>query len=198
MSSKGKNCKNIEIISPLTGQAVALEQVPDPVFSQKIIGDGMAVIPENGKIVSPVDGEIVSIADTCHAFGFRSAEGVEMLVHVGLETVALKGECFKVHAKVGDQVKKGDLVAEADLAFLKERNINPITPVLVCGGIEGKQMKGQEGAVKAGTGVLISIAEEQAEAAVQAAEVKAEPKAAPAAEAPKKKGINFCTSTPAI
>lgn len=193
MSSMGKNCKNIEIVSPLTGQAVALLKVPDPVFSQKIVGDGMAVIPENGKIVSPVDGEIVSIADTCHAFGFRSAEGVEMLVHVGLETVALKGECFKVHAKVGDQVKKGDLVAEVDLAFLKERNINPITPVLVCGGIEGKQMKGQEGAVKAGTGVLINITEEKAEAEAPAAqaEPKKAPEAAPAAEAPKKKGINF-------
>lgn len=170
MSSSGEGYKKIEIMSPLTGKAVALEQVPDPVFSQKIIGDGMAVIPEDGRIVSPVDGEVVSVAETCHAFGFRSKEGVEMLVHVGLETVSLKGECFKVHAKVGDQVKKGDLIAEVDLGDLKEKGMNPITPVLVCGGIDGMQLKGQEGAVKAGTGVLIRIEKEQSEAAAAAEE----------------------------
>ncbi|MCI6887664.1 MAG: PTS transporter subunit IIBC [Lachnospiraceae bacterium] len=170
MSSSGEGYKKIEIMSPLTGKAVALEQVPDPVFSQKIIGDGMAVIPEDGRIVSPVDGEVVSVAETCHAFGFRSKEGVEMLVHVGLETVSLKGECFKVHAKVGDQVKKGDLIAEVDLGDLKEKGMNPITPVLVCGGIDGMQLKGQEGTVKAGTGVLIRIEKEQSEAAAAAEE----------------------------
>lgn len=170
MSSSGEGYKKIEIMSPLTGKAVALEQVPDPVFSQKIIGDGMAVIPEDGRIVSPVDGEVVSVDETCHAFGFRSKEGVEMLVHVDLETVSLKGECFKVHAKVGDQVKKGDLIAEVDLGDLKEKGMNPITPVLVCGGIDGMQLKGQEGAVKAGTGVLIRIEKEQSEAAAAAEE----------------------------
>lgn len=183
MSSK---CKNIEIVSPLTGQAVALEQVPDPVFSQKIIGDGMAVIPSEGRIVSPVDGEIVSIADSLHAFGFRSEDGIEMLVHVGLETVALKGECFKVHKKVGDKVNKGDLIAEVDLKFLADKQINPITPVLICGGAEGLEMNGKEGKVKAGNGALITLDDPAAKE-----EPKAEEKAAPAAEAPKKKGINF-------
>lgn len=162
MSENSKCRKNMEIVSPLTGQAVALEQVPDPVFSQKILGDGMAVIPEDGKIVSPVDGEVISVAETCHAFGFCSSDGVEMLVHVGLETVSLKGECFKVHAKVGDQVKKGDLIAEVDLKFLKEKGINPITPVLVCGGADDMKLKGQTGTVKAGD-VLIRMEEEQPE-----------------------------------
>ena len=100
---KNENSKTV-ILSPATGQAVALERVPDPVFSQKIIGDGMAVIPEDGKILSPVTGEVASVADTLHAFGFRSNDGLELLVHVGLETVALKGECFKVHVKAGDRI----------------------------------------------------------------------------------------------
>lgn len=153
---KNENNKTV-ILSPATGQAVALERVPDPVFSQKIIGDGMAVIPEDGKILSPVTGEVASVADTLHAFGFRSDDGLELLVHVGLETVALKGECFKVHVKAGDRIQVGELVAEVDLAFLAERKINPITPVLVCGGMEGKTCKGQEGPVVGGKDDLIEI-----------------------------------------
>ncbi len=161
MSNRKSNTNEIAILSPLTGKAVALEQVPDPVFSQKIIGDGMAVIPEDGRILSPVTGEVASVADTRHAFGFRADDGVELLVHVGLETVALKGECFKVHVKAGDKVQAGDLVAEVDLAFLAERQINPITPVLVCGGVEGKTLKGQEGPMKAGQDVLMSLTAEE-------------------------------------
>ena len=103
-----------KILSPMTGEAVGLGEVPDPVFSQKIIGDGMAVIPSEGKLLSPVDGEIVSVADTKHAFGLRTAEGLELLIHMGLETVHLNGECFQVFVKPGDQVKAGDLLAEVD------------------------------------------------------------------------------------
>ncbi len=156
-----KNGENaIAILSPATGKAVALEQVPDPVFSQKIIGDGMAVIPEDGRIVSPVTGEVASVADTLHAIGFRSDDGLELLVHVGLETVALKGECFKVYVKAGDRIQAGDLVAEVDLEFLKERQMNPITPVLICGGMEGKSLKGQEGPVIGGKDVLAQVSDE--------------------------------------
>ena len=86
MSDRKNSSNELVILSPVTGKAVALEQVPDPVFSQKIIGDGMAVIPEDGRIVSPVTGEVASVADTLHAFGFRTDEGVELLVHVGLES----------------------------------------------------------------------------------------------------------------
>ena len=148
-----------KILSPMTGEAVGLGEVPDPVFSQKIIGDGMAVIPSDGKLLSPVDGEVISVADTKHAFGLRTAEGLELLIHVGLETVHLKGECFQVFVKPGDKVKAGDLLAEVDLAYLKEREINPITPVLVCGGLNGQQLSGTEGPVQAGKTVLMETAE---------------------------------------
>ena len=160
MGSKSNAGNEMVILSPVTGKAVALEQVPDPVFSQKIIGDGMAVIPEDGRILSPVTGEVASVADTFHAFGFRTDDGLELLVHVGLETVALKGECFKVHVKAGDRIQAGELVAEVDLAFLAARQINPITPVLICGGMEGKSMEGKEGFLEAGKDVLMSIAAE--------------------------------------
>ena len=148
-----------KILSPMTGEAVGLGEVPDPVFSQKIVGDGMAVIPSEGKLLSQVDGEIVSVADTKHAYGLRTAEGLELLIHVGLETVHLNGECFQVFVKPGDKVKAGDLLAEVDLAYLKEREINPITPVLVCGGFQGQQLNAAAGPVQAGKTVLMELSE---------------------------------------
>lgn len=148
-----------KILSPMTGEAVGLGEVPDPVFSQKIVGDGMAVIPSEGKLLSPVNGEIISVADTKHAYGLRTAEGLELLIHVGLETVHLNGECFQVFVKPGDKVKAGDLLAEVDLAYLKERGINPITPVLVCGGFQGQQLNAAAGPVQAGKTVLMELSE---------------------------------------
>ena len=157
MKQRMDGCEGIRIVSPVTGNAVPVDQVPDPVFSQKIIGDGVAVAPEDGRIVSPVDGEVVSVAETLHAYGFRSQEGLEVLVHFGLETVALKGEYFKCHVKVGDRVKAGDLVAEADLEGLKEKQVETITPVLICGGMEGRTMNAELGAVKAGESVIMTV-----------------------------------------
>lgn len=162
MSSEKEKSRSV-VYAPLTGKAVPLEQVPDPVFSEKVLGDGVAIIPEDGRIVSPVDGQIESVAETGHAYGFSTEDGLELLVHVGLETVSLKGECFKVHVKEGDQVKKGDLVAEVDLAYLAEKNINPITPVLICSDIDGQDLKCAEGGVEAGkTAVLMLTANEAA------------------------------------
>lgn len=146
------------ILAPLTGKAVPLSEVPDPVFSDKVLGDGVAIIPTDGKIVSPVDGEISTVAETGHAYGFTSEDGQEILVHVGLETVSLNGECFKVYGKAGDKVKKGDLVAEVDLGYLKEKDINPITPVLLCSDTEGKELQYGEGEVEAGKSAVLTLA----------------------------------------
>lgn len=162
MSSEKEKIQSV-VYAPLTGKAVPLEQVPDPVFSGKVLGDGVAIIPEDGRIVSPVDGQIESVAETGHAYGFSTEDGLELLVHVGLETVSLKGECFKVHVKEGDKVKKGDLVAEVDLAYLAEKNINPITPVLICSDMDDQDLKCAEGGVEAGkTAVLMLKANEKA------------------------------------
>lgn len=152
------------ILAPLTGKAVPLSEVPDPVFSEKVLGDGVAIIPADGKIVSPVDGEISTVAETSHAYGFTSENGQEVLVHVGLETVSLNGECFKVYGKAGDKVKAGDLVAEVDLEYLKEKEINPITPVLICSDTEGKELQYIEGDVKAGESEVLVLAEKSGKA----------------------------------
>lgn len=169
--SRNEEGKKILFLSPLTGMSVPLEEVPDPVFSQKIIGDGMAVIPSDGRIVSPVDAQVVSVADTAHAYGLKTEDGIELLIHAGLETVSLKGECFKVHVKQGDTVKAGDVLAEMDLKFLEERKLNPITPVLICGGMEGKILvKSQPGQVEAGKSELLTVAAKPEEAKAQESE----------------------------
>lgn len=161
--NKSKNIPQV-ILAPLTGKAVPLSEVPDSVFSEKVLGDGVAIIPADGKIVSPVDGEISTVAETSHAYGFTSEDGQEVLVHVGLETVSLNGECFKVYGKVGDKVKAGDLVAEVDLEYLKEKEINPITPVLICSDTEGKELQYTEGDVKAGESKVLVLAEKNVKA----------------------------------
>ena len=157
MNKNTDGCIGIQILSPLTGTAVPLEDVPDPVFSQKIIGDGIAVLPRDGRLVSPVDGGGVSVADTLHAYGRGSDEGFEVMVHFGLETVSLKGEFFTCHVKPGDKVKAGDLLAEADLKGLEEKQVNTITPVLICGGMEGRSMNAALGPVTAGKDAVITL-----------------------------------------
>ena len=176
----------LKICSPLNGKAVSLDSVPDPVFSDRVLGDGCAVIPSDGKIYSPVNGEISSIAETNHAYGFSSDDGLEVLVHFGLETVALKGNGFTPHVAVGDKVKIGDLVAEVDVELLKSKNINLITPVLVCDGADDLEMQVSDDTVKAGDKLIAFAEEKEAETATEPAEQpvkKEEPK--------KKKGFNF-------
>ena len=160
-----------KVIAPLSGKVIALSEVPDEVFSQKVLGDGAAIIPEDGKIVSPVNGEVSTVSETLHAYGFTSDDGLEILVHVGIDSVALKGAGFTAHVKEGDKVKAGDLVAEVDLDVLKKNNIPTITPVLVCDGADELVMTAATGSVAAGKSVVLTLGEakqeETAPAAVQ-------------------------------
>ncbi len=153
MSSTSKT-KALSVFSPLNGKAVPLADVPDPVFSDKVLGDGCAVIPDDGKLYSPVNGEVSSVAETKHAYGFTSEDGLEVLVHFGLETVGLKGEGFTPHVSEGDKVKVGDLIAEIDIDLIKEKGLNTITPVLVSDGADNLEMTVKEGAIKAGAPLL--------------------------------------------
>lgn len=161
--------KELSIVAPVTGNAVLLEEVPDTVFSEKILGDGMAVVPTDGKFVCPVDGVVVSVTDTLHAIGFQTEDGVELLVHIGIDTVKLEGKGFTVHVKEGDVVKKGDPVVEVDMNVLYENNLNPITPVIVCSGADDLEFVHIEGTVEAGKTTIIELkglVEEMSESSV--------------------------------
>ena len=180
------------VIAPLSGQPVLLSEVPDEVFSQKVLGDGVAIIPDDGKLYSPVNGEISTVAETLHAYGFTSDDGLEILVHVGLDTVGLKGEGFKPRVKEGDRVKVGDLVAEIDLDYIKAQGLNTITPVIICDGADEKQLCPASGHVTAGQHAVITLKDDTAEPAKEEPAAKAEAKPAVKSEAPEKKGkINF-------
>ena len=97
-----------------------------------MLGDGFAVIPSEGKIYAPADGEVSMVFDTLHAVTMTTDQGVELLIHVGLDTVTLKGDPFKAHVTAGNHVKKGDLLMDADLEKIMAAGLNTITPVLVC------------------------------------------------------------------
>ena len=126
--------EKIQILSPATGTVKDITEVPDKTFSDKILGDGAAVIPEEGKIFAPADGTVVNIMDTKHGIMFQTAQGVELLIHIGLETVNLNGKYFTSHVENGAQVKAGDLLVEFDLDAIKKEGYDPITPVVVTNG----------------------------------------------------------------
>ena len=169
--------KNLSVLAPVSGKIIALEQVPDPVFSGKTLGDGVAIIPENGKIYSPVNGTVTTVSSTLHAYGFTTTDGVDILVHIGLETVSLNGEGFKVYIKDGDTVKEGDLIAEVDLTYLDKKGISAISPVLICSDTENMTMNTASGKASAGKTEIITLINKE--------EVKAAPKEK------KKSMINF-------
>lgn len=124
-----KEC--IHFLPVAKGKTIRLEDVPDAVFSQKMLGDGYAVIPSEGVILAPVSGVIVQVFPTLHAIGIETKDGLEVLVHIGLNTVELKGEGFSLLCEVGKKVKAGDPLVKVDLAFLKEKNISDIIPVVI-------------------------------------------------------------------
>ncbi|QQZ10184.1 PTS sugar transporter subunit IIA [Heyndrickxia vini] len=129
-----KENKSITLTAPFNGKAVSIEEVPDQVFSEKMMGDGMAIIPSDGTLVSPIDGEVVDVFPTKHAITLRSKEGVELLIHMGLETVNLKGEGFDILITGGAKISKGDSLAKFDIEKVKELGYKVITPIVLLNG----------------------------------------------------------------
>ncbi len=127
--SAGMTRKNVA--APVKGTIVELAQVPDKTFSDKILGDGIAILPEEGKVFAPADGEISCVMDTKHAVAMTTVQGLEILIHVGLETVELQGKYFTSHVENGAKVKEGDLLLEFDLEAVKKAGYQTVTPVIV-------------------------------------------------------------------
>ena len=120
------------VLAPAAGKAVSLKEVNDPTFSQEILGKGVAIIPSEGKIVAPADGTISVFFETKHAVSISAENGAEIIVHVGLDTVNLKGEHFTAHKQQGDKVKTGELLLEFDMEAIKAAGYDVITPVIIC------------------------------------------------------------------
>ena len=128
----GKEKKDNGLYAPLAGQAVPVTEVPDPTFAEGMLGDGIAIIPSEGKVYAPCNATVDMMFTTGHAVSLVAENGAEILIHVGLETVGLEGKPFKVHVENGQKVKKGDLMIEVDLEAVKAAGLNTITPMLVC------------------------------------------------------------------
>lgn len=121
-----------EVYAPVAGEAVPISQVSDPTFGEEILGKGVAFLPTEGKIFAPCDATVDLMFDTGHAVSLVADHGAEILIHVGLDTVKLKGEHYTVHAKNGDKVKKGDLLIEFDVAAISAAGYDVITPMVIC------------------------------------------------------------------
>lgn len=121
----------ISLIAPVKGEVVGLEVVPDPVFSEKMMGDGFAIKPTKDVVVAPCDGKILSVFPTKHAIGLVTKEGLEILIHIGLDTVNLNGKGFKSYVVDGEEVKQGQNLISFDYKYVMKKAKSLITPVVI-------------------------------------------------------------------
>jgi glucose-specific phosphotransferase system IIA component len=148
----------LELLAPLTGRVVPIEGVPDPVFSEKMLGDGLAIEPSEGLAVAPMNGTLVVFHSAGHAFAIEGPDSVSVLVHLGLETVSLKGACFERLAEVGDTVAAGQPIVKMDLAAIAGAGLRSISPVVLPQLDEEWRIdKTSAATVRAGQDVLITI-----------------------------------------
>jgi len=157
VSGNTQSNDTINLVAPLSGEIVAIEDVPDVVFAEKIVGDGIAIRPTGNKMVAPCDGEIGKIFETNHAFSLESDTGIELFVHFGIDTVELKGEGFTRIAKEGQKVKAGDTIIEFDLEFLKGKAKSILTPVVISNMDEIKELQKMSGSIEVATDVVLKI-----------------------------------------
>lgn len=145
------------IVALTNGELLDIAKVPDEVFSTKMMGDGFAIKSNDGIIVSPVDGKIGVVFETKHAIIIESTEGKEILIHLGIDTVNLKGEGFEVFVNVGDEVKAGDKLVKMDLPFIEANAKSSISPVIFTNLEANESIKVIEGAVSAGEANRVEI-----------------------------------------
>lgn len=131
----GKN-DGIQLAAPTDGKLVSIKEVSDPTFSEEILGKGVAIVPSDNKICAPAEGTVTTVFPTGHAAAVTTQEGVEVLIHIGLDTVKLDGKHFTIHVEEGQKVQAGDLLIEADLEKIKAEGYDIITPVIICNSDE--------------------------------------------------------------
>ena len=147
----------ISITSPVEGKVIPLTEVKDPTFSQEILGKGAAIIPEKGVVYAPFDGKVDAVFETGHALGLVSEDGVELLVHVGIDTVNLKGKHFTPKKKSGDTMKKGDILLEFDIDKIKADGYDVTTPIIISNTEQFAKVKACEDKVVTKESKLLSV-----------------------------------------
>jgi phosphotransferase system HPr (HPr) family protein len=156
----------LKIVSPLSGQVWPLERIPDPVFAQKMVGDGLSIDPTDSVLLAACDGEVMALHAAGHALTLRTPDGVELLMHVGIDTVALKGQGFKPLVKIGDSVKVGRPLIEFDLDFLATHAKSLLTQIVIANGERVTWLERATGRVAAGKDMLFTVRVDGAAAAV--------------------------------
>lgn len=149
--------EKIDIFSPLSGEIVNIEDVPDEVFSKKIVGDGIAILPTSNVLLAPINGKIGKIFETLHAFSIKSNNGIELFVHFGIDTVSLKGSGFKKISEENTTVHIGEPIISIDLPFLKKSAKSILTPVIISNMEKFKTIIKNSGSVTAGKTIIFSV-----------------------------------------
>lgn len=142
--------KTHEIFATQTGKIVPLEDVPDPIFAGKLVGDGVVILPETGTVCAPIAGKVVTVAPTFHAYVLETADGIGVLVHIGINTLELKGRGFTPQVKTGDTVSVGTPLCEVDLELIKNAGYQTHTPILITNVEDIREMTLQTGKAEAG------------------------------------------------
>ena len=151
-----KKDTSIKLVAPMDGEVIDVVEVADPVFAQKMVGDGVAIKPTSGTVVAPCDGVIKLLFPTGHAMGIE-VDGVELLLHLGMDTVELKGEGFTTYIKQGDTVTAGQKIIDMDLDLIQEKGYLTVSPLIITNGDVVASMDKHLGQVEAGKDVVLTI-----------------------------------------
>lgn len=157
--SLGLRTRSNVLLSPLAGRVIPLSDVHDQLFAKGLLGQGVAIEPTGGKVVAPSDSKVEAIFPTGHAVALHTNDGLDVLIHVGLDTVKLEGRHFSVHASVGDTVKRGDVLIEFDRAAIASEGYDVTVPILICNSVEFASIKGRAGETVAELDPLITVKE---------------------------------------
>ena len=126
-----KNAKTISLKAVEDGRTIPMDEVNDQTFAQELLGPGIAIVPSNGTVVSPINGTIATVMDTKHAVCIQGEDGLELIVHAGLDTVELNGKYYQTYKEIGDQVKAGDVLLEFDLEEISKAGYDVTTPIVI-------------------------------------------------------------------
>lgn len=158
--SVGKNEKLLSVFAPVDGKVIPETDIPDVAFSSGMLGEGLGIIPDNGRFVSPVKGTVIDVTSTGHAISLKSDDGAELLLHIGIDTVTLKGEGFDVKVKNGDKIDVGTPLVDADLNLIQSKDLSDICALIIINHTDFSQLTVFEGECKAGSSRIISFVSE--------------------------------------